>query len=180
VTVTGDFRVEIRPYTAYGDPSLPIALYIAEGGLVGDVSAGDVFMDFIFKFADEAHSGQLYNLEQLASDSDHTVSQEALMSTINMDRLAPTRDASAQRWRLQLVDVNGLLNPVNALGSVSGGLLPLWLGAPSPTEGKSALRMQFPNEDGVAYFAQIQGYIWGPRSVLAPGGPQRPVSALFG
>jgi len=180
MTVTGDFRVEIRPYSAYDDPSLPIGLYIAEGGLVGDVSAGDVFMDFIFKFADNPQVSELFNLEQLAADSDHTAGQEALMSTVNMDRLAPTRDASPQRWRLQLVDVNGLLNPVNALATVSGSLLPLWLGAPSPSEGKSALRIQFPNEDGVAYFAQIQGYIWGPRSVLAQGGPQRPVSALFG
>ena len=61
-----------------------------------------------------------------------------------------------------------------------GPRLPIWLGVVGRQEGDSVITFQFDNVNLRLYQIVIQGYMWGPRSVLAPGGPRRPVGGLFG
>jgi len=174
------FRVDTRPYSAYRDPSLPIAAYIAQGGVAGNASGGEVLMAFRFQGAEtDARVSQMYNLEQLSIDTTDGTGRAVRIDTINMDALAPARQASPQMWQTTLVAFPGSLGSGLVLPATQ---LPIWLGAPAvdPASGDGAIRFTFANVDLILYAITIQGYIWSPRSVLAEGGPQRPVRSLFG
>lgn len=179
MVVVGEFRVDVRPYSGYEDPSLPIGAWVAQGGIAGDASGGDLFMIFSFARDDDAQVTELYNLEQVAIDTTKaTGSEAALMDVLNMDQLAFNRPLTDARYAILLADtISGF-----GVALLEGGFapLPIWLGAPSRVEGDKGLRFQFDNVDLQLYSIIIQGYIWGPRSVLAPGGPRRPVGGLFG
>jgi len=179
MTVTGTFRVDIRPYSGFSDPSLPIASYIGQGGLVGDASAGDLFFNFIFQDGDEPRISEMFNLEQYSIDTNSTADIEGALQTLRMDQLAPNRPASPQIWRFVVINIGGLLSPISAI-QMRDPMLPLWLGAPNGDEGDKGIRIQMPNNDLEFYAVTLQGYIWGPRSVLADGGPRRPANGFFG
>lgn len=173
------FRVDIRPYSGYSDPSLPIAAWIAQGGAVGNASGGALTMSFLFQRDEDAQISELFNLEQISFDTSTDVNRVGMLSTINMDTLAPNRPVSDQIWR---IDTFGDGGPIGLSAGNLDRLLqhPLWLGAPNRVEGDSGLRVTWPNVDLLLYLVTLQGYMWGPRSVLANGGPQRPVGGLFG
>jgi len=177
VTVSNEFRVEVRPYSGHVEPWLPTGSYIAEGGSIGDASGGSVFMNFLFAKEPDPRQSEMYNIEQMAMDVTPIGGVvRALFRTLQMDNLAPTRIASPQKWQVELgtdlVDEHAL-----NLSFLAG--LPLWLGAPSAAT-DCGVRFEFDNLDGTLYAVTIQGFIWGPRSVLAPGGPQRPLGGRFG
>jgi len=176
VTVNAVFRVDTRPYTAYDNPSLPVAAWIAQGGVAGDATAGSVFMNFHFK-DDPQDVSEFFNLEQMSIDIATDANVEVRMETLQMDQLSVNRPASPQVWHLQLNGISGLATGAMPLLS---NQLPLWLGSPAGGEGSSGLSFEFLNIDLRLYAITIQGYMWGPRSVLAPGGPQRPIGGLFG
>lgn len=178
MSVTDEFRIDIRPYSAYEDPSFPIAAYVAQGGSVGDGTAGNLFMQFLFKRTADNAVSELFSLEQLAIDSTGTANVEGTIKTLNMDSLAINRPLSPQTWRVLLQPATGMSVPT-AMDTNKNNFLPLWLGAPFLGEGNSGLEFEWPNTDLRLYQVIIQGYIWGPRSVLAPGGPRRPISGLF-
>ena len=180
MVVQGTFRVDVRPYTGYEDPSLPIGAWVAQGGIAGDASGGDLFMTFNFASDDDAQVTELYNLEQMAIDTTNAASVEtAMMDVLNMDQLSFNRPLTDARYAIRLEDT------ISGFGVALRGIdgtppLPIWLGAPSRVEGPKGLRFQFDNLDLQLYSIILQGYIWGPRSVLAPGGPRRPVGGLYG
>lgn len=177
MAVAQTFRVDVRPYSGYADPSLPVAAWIAQAGIAGDASGGNLFIDFLFQPSDDEQISELFNLEQLSIDTTAAADHAGLMATINMDSLAPNRPASTQMWRV-LIQGSGLGVAAIDIGQFS--VLPLWLGSPSKTEGNGGLRFEFANVDLRLFAVTIQGYMWGPRSVLAAGGPRRPVGGLFG
>ena len=179
MTVVGQFNYDIRPYAGYVDPGLPIGSYIAQGGLVGDSSGGNVVFTFLFQQEQEEQITELFNLEQLTIDTSAQAVQLALMVTVNMDRLSRNRDVSAQQRQF----VTTVVSAGSALNQSEVQAFPIWLGSPnlSARAGTGGLRFSFANVDLRLYQVTIQGYIWGPRSVLAPGGPRRPVAGgLFG
>ena len=171
------FRVDVRPYTGYDDPSLPIAAWISQGGVAGDASGGVLTMTFLFQRDDDARVTELFNLEQISIDTDANADDEFLLRTVNMDNLAQNRPASPQMWSLI---VEGIPSVNMAALRDRSPALPLWIGAPNQDEGDVGLRIQVTNTDLRLYAVTLQGYMWGPRSVLAPGGPRRPVGGLFG
>lgn len=178
MTVSGTFRVDIRPYSGYDDPGLPIGAWIAQGGIAGDASGGQVIMDFLFKQGDDNLVTELYSLDQISVDTTSATTIEIVMETLNMDSLAFNRLASTQKWIMQARNVGSTLGGnVVPLDEIQA--LPIWLGSPNATEGDSGLRYRFLNIDLILFAVLLQGYIWGPRSVLAEGGPRRPVGGLF-
>jgi len=179
VTVIDDFRVDIRPYSGYANPAFPIASYIAQGGSVGDATAGSVFQNLLFRVGEEpfaVQSAQMYNIEQLSIDAATTASPNCLMTTTNMDQLAPTRIASPQKWNLHTVS-DQVGESSLELQALSG--LPIWLGRENSGGLDAGVRFEWDNIDLRLYAVTMQGYCWGPRSVLAEGGPQRPPFGLF-
>ena len=176
MSVQASFRVDVRPYSGYAEPSFPIGAWIAQGGLAGDASGGNLTFDFLFQRDDDALVTELYSLEQISIDSTASANHSGNMQTIRMDQLAPNRPASPSIWGFFLVArVTGA-----ALDLEESNILPLWLGAPNLDEGGKGLRFTFANVDLRLFAITIQGYMWGPRSVLASGGPRRPVGGLFG
>ena len=170
------FRVDVRPYSGYANPSLPIAAWVGQGTAVGDATGGNLNMDFFFQNDDEALITELFNLEQVALDTTAGVNTPGILRLISMDNLAPNRPMFGQIWSFTM---NTRLGDT-AIDMTRGSVLPLWLGAPNREEGDSGIRFFFDNVDARIYGVTIQGYIWGPRSVLAEGGPQRPPNGLFG
>ena len=177
MSVTAAFRVDIRPYSAYDDPGLPVAAWIAQAGIAGDASGGTVLIDFDFQLEAQPVS-ELYNLEQLAIDTDDSSAVDIMMQTQGMDQLAQTRPASPQKWSMTTDGVLGADSAVRLQDAKVG--LPIWLGSPNNIDSNGTLRFIFLNSDGRLYAITAQGYMWGPRSILAPGGPRRPVGGLFG
>lgn len=172
------FRVDVRPYSGYDDPSLPIAAWVSQAGAAGDASGGSINMDVLFHRDGDPQTSELYNLEQIAIDVIATGPLDGSIQSLNMDNLAPNRPLSDQLWSLPIIDAQGSFS---ALDFNSANVLPLWLGAPNrDIEGDSGIRFFFNNVNNRLIQIITQGFIWGPRSILAPGGPQRPVSGFFG
>lgn len=181
MTVLAQFRVDTRPYSGYDDPAFPIASWISQGLVIGDASAGSANIDLLFVFAEGlAAITEMYNLEQLHVDTQVPTTEQILMRTQSMDNLAPNRPAAEQSWLIPLTST-GANDTVMSLVQASG--LPLWLGSPTIVGGggnlDSGLRFEFQNVNLVVYEVSAQGYMWSTRSILAPGGPQRPPFGLF-
>jgi len=177
VSVGFDFRVDIRPYSGYEDPSLPIASWISQAGAAGNASGGSFNMGFFFQLDGDPLISELFSLEQISFDTSVETNRNLLLQTVNMDNLAPNRPGSTQFWKFQIDAV--FSTGVSAI-PLANTMLPLWLGSPNRDEGDSGLRITTSNTDLVLYAATLQGYMWGPRSVLAQGGPRRPTGGLFG
>ena len=178
MSVAVDVRIDVRPYSGYVEPALPIAAYVGQGVLVGDASGGTMDMSFIYQRNDDAQISEMFNLEQIAFDSGIAVGQGVSMRLVAMDSLSQNRPMFGQIWSLQ---TDGILGEADsALAISSGSMLPLWFGSPNRDEGDGLVRFTIPNVDFLIIGCTIQGYMWGPRSVLAPGGPQRPIGSLFG
>jgi len=179
VTVTGVFRYDVRPYSGYSDPGLPVAAYVAQAGLAGDASGGTAVLNFIFMGEQEEQITELFNLEQISIDTDSATVENILMETVNMDTLARNRAASPQKWHLSTVALPATGDSALPVEQMAG--FPLWLGAPNllAVSGTAQLRFRFNNADLRLYAITIQGYIWSARSILAEGGPRRPAEGLF-
>ncbi len=179
MTVFALFPYTIRPYTGYQDPGLPIGAYIAQGGAAGNASGGQLIIEFEFMPEQEELITELFNLESLEIDTDAGILETSIMETINLDTLSRNRPASKRKWQFTTTvhDSDSALRQDLAL------VRPIWLGSPNldARAGTGGLRFSFTNIDLRLYAVTIQGYIWGPRSVLAPGGPRRPPDGgLFG
>ena len=180
MSVGFDFRVDIRPYSGYSDISLPIASWHGEAGAVGDASGGIINMDFLFQRDDDAQISELFNLEALTMDIDADPALEWAMSTTNMDSFATHRPATDRVWKVTMGGIGALSISAGAALN-SPDILPIWLGSPNRNEGDAGLRFRTSNVLNRLYFVQIEGMMWGPRSVLADGGPRRPVGGgLYG
>jgi len=174
-----DFRVDIRPYSGFTDPGLPVASWISQAGGAGDASGGQLDFGFFFQLDGQPLISELFNLEQISIDTTSGTSADCLLETVNMDNLALNRPGSTQQWMFKSAGGTGL-GGRSAYDGFSN-VLPLWLGSPNRDEGDSGLRMTFDNVDLLLVAVTLQGYMWGPRAVLAEGGPRRPVGGgLFG
>lgn len=179
MSVTGNFVYDVRPYSGYTDPSLPTGAYIAQGGIAGDASGGLLTMNFLFQIAEQNRITELFSLEQISLDIADGADVDVVMSTLNMDILSQARAASPQKWFFRVINVTTALG--GAIAEMGTTILPLWLGSPNidALGDAGGLRFQWVNANLRLYAITIQGYIWGPRSILAEGGPRRPVSGLF-
>jgi len=152
-------------------------MYIAQNAVTGDASGGDMIIFFIFKGEGEPVSGRFFNIEQVNVFHSSTSTQVGHFSLNNFETLGPVGLVNRQ-WKFRLVDnVNG----VAAMDEQTYFPLPLFMGSVSPV---ASLAAQFEvgvnNIDLTSLVATIQGYIWEPRSIQAPGGLRRPVDSLYG
>jgi len=172
MTVVGSFNYDIRPYAGYRDPGLPIGSYIAQGGLAGDASGGNIVFTFQFALEEEEKITELFNLEQFEVDTD-SGAVSFMIETVNMDTLSRNRSASKRKWQ-GLTIAHGSDSAITMQASLLG---PLWLGSPNldARAGTAGLRFSFINVNLRLHAVTVQGYIWSSRSILAEGGPRRPV-----
>lgn len=179
MSVFGTFRIDTRPYTGYQDPGLPIGSWIAQAGIAGDASGGILRMNFLIELEGGVRVSELYNIEQVSIDTSSANNRTFILATVNMDTLSPVRQASPQKWQLATALATSTSESALELDKLTG--LPLWLGAPAPDSpaGDKGFSLTMANIDLLLVASTFQGFIWGPRAVLAPGGPRRPPGGFF-
>jgi len=179
MTVTGIAPVSPRMWRGFDDPSLPVGAYISLGLAVGDASGGFLEIEHQFKLAGQAGNGRFYNIEQMNAFSTDATFVSAFLVAVGFEEL-PTANITVQRWVFTLnLDAGGF-----AVGQFSTGLpnFPIFIGQSSPDISVlAAVRVGLANPGaGLVLQSVIQGYIWEPRSVMAAGGLQRPLTSLYG
>lgn len=177
MSVATNFRTEVRPYSGYDAPALPVGAWIAQGVITGDASGGASQMNFLFQFGNNPLNSQLYSLEQFTAESNSANTEQGDFETINMDRLTSQLVLPVTRQAFTIT-ADAIGSAVASLGDMAG--LPFWLGGPNVANLECGLRFQFQNTNTRVHTVSCQGYIWGPRSMLAEGGPQRPLNGFFG
>jgi len=169
--------ISIRLWRGYDDPGLPVGMYFGQNAVTGDMTGGSQTVLFVFKGANEPVSGRFFNVEQINVMHTDTVVKNGFVQATNFETLGPVGLVNRQ-WRLRLQpNTNG----VAAMSDESWFPLPLFLGSVAPVPALSAqVEVGVDNVTVSSFIATIQGYIWEPRSVQAPGGLRRPLDSLYG
>lgn len=179
MSVLVEDRVERRSWRGYDDPGLPVGMWVGEVEATGDASAGFVQLSLLFQIAADPLSAFLFNLEQImiSHDNEGGGTDIATLSAVRLGFLTDSRPfAASQRWNFQL-DNSG---PRDVPAFANALTRPLFLGRPTTRGNTATLEAQLLNVNLVGYTMQAQGYVWEPRSILAPGGLRRPTDSLFG
>jgi len=177
VTVSVVNAIAIRPWRGYDDPGLPVGMWFAQNAVTGDASGGDMIIFFVFKGEGEPVSGRFFNIEQINFFHSDTTAKAGHVVLNNWETIGPVGLVNRQyRFRLQS-NANGL----SAMNEEVYFPLPLFLGSVAPIASLAAdVEVGVDNVDLTSFVATLQGYIWEPRSIQAPGGLRRPVDSLYG
>ena len=179
MTIVLDVPIRRLAFRGFDDPALPTGIWWGTGVLVGDASGGSMQVRFSLKTEGQPVSGEMWNLEQAMAFIGSDQSRDAFITAAG---LSPSRDLPGVDaiYRAVLSDMgpgqgqSGLANEFSQLplflGSVRGGA------DTSATIGLGLVNLTA----AVALSCSMMGYIWGARSILAEGGPQRPPRGLFG
>lgn len=170
-------RIQNRPFRAFEDPGLPQGLWVAATTLSGDASGGLANIQVLFQLSAEPLSGLYYNLEQWSFSDDGIDSggPDIEVNVVNLDFVTPATPIA--QWSWGSVRHIGAGKPGNSSNSMPR---PLFLGTPNAPGNTAQVIFGTDNVNGSFYRCVAQGYIWGPRSVLAPGGLRRPVDGIYG
>jgi len=177
MSVTGETPVSYRRFNGYRDPRLPEGSWFASTSVVGDASGGEALTRLIFQLASQgARSSRMFSIEKISTDSTLTVAETARIQTTNME--GPPSGTLSNRYTLLMPLPQA--SPGPAVDARSLVFLPLFIGASRAQGLQSDLNIVFNNVTTILYAFEAQGYWWGPRSILADGGPQRPPHGLYG
>lgn len=168
-----------RAWRGYDDPGLPVGMYIAYGVVLGDASGGRQEVEIEFKRANAAVSGNHYNIEQMNVFVAGTVTTLDLkIQAINFERLQNFM-IGERIWRYDLSS-DGSAAVAGSNQAISFPL-PKFLGQGSIVPGEaSTFTCSVNNVLSNLLSVAVQGYIWEPRSMMAPGGLRRPIDGLYG
>jgi len=175
MAVTTNIDVHQRPWQGYDDPGLPVGMWIAQGTLLGTATGGAQDIGFVFKGEGDPLGARFFNIEQVEI---HTTRVGTIEGSLILDNF-------------DLVSATGLVNRRIHFTLISDGItdssmrsdilpLPIFMGRPLLPDLTTELRAEIINTDGETLFFTGQGYIWEPRSLLAPGGLRRPLDSLYG
>lgn len=170
---------KIRPFRGFAQPELPDGFWAAHASVLGDGSGGLQSVNIRFSSATEPNVSTLWNLEQLLIF--HQNNNNVRVDFGNMDIFPPESSTGALSKLIHLTLVDFGTAPVGRglpLTDVSSSL-PIFLGA-AGKDVNGDLTFDIDNVTGVSFSVFAQGYFWGPASINAPGGPQRPLTGLYG
>ncbi len=163
-----------RPWRGYDDPGLPEGAWFAAGQNVGDASGGTLEFQLRFKDAGSPRTNRFFNLEQIFCHLS-ALTQDFELQMLNMDDW-PAAITQDFRWILE-----GVAGPSTATTTLVQTGKPIFLGRASTPNAIGAMNVitANPTASNIAAF-YAQGYWWGPRSVMAPGGLRRPIDSIYG
>lgn len=176
MSVTEEVRIRNRPWRGYDDPGLPVGMWYAWVGVTGDASGGDRILRFEFEEEASPLTGRHYNIEQLETHQETAFTRTAAMFLLGCSQFI---DGALQNRQYSLL-IAANDNGDSALASGSMLPRPIFLGQRDDDAAAMAVQLHLANDDGSAFFARIEGYVWEARSVQAAGGLRRPVDALYG
>jgi len=172
VSVITAVTVALRPFSGYRDPRFPLGIWRGVESSIGDASGGFNEVDIRFQFTEGARSSLFFSLEQLMITNTESAQREARLFTLNMDRVDPTTLPTPAWTVLLKATIVGAAAALLDRGS-------LFLGSPSDPNATAILGVQMTNVLNAIMHINVQGYYWGPRSVLQDGGLQKPPQGLF-
>jgi len=176
MTVFDTAQVVFYEFPGHADPGLPIGAWAAQGNVTGDASAGSRILDVVFAPSTQPRNSLMYSLEQLSVLDESNTSSVIEVSTVNLGQAAST-DFS-QAWAANMVADTAGVN-ANLLAADAQFFRGLFLGRSSGQSVGVLLRIGADNIDTEDIIVHAEGYMWGVRSLNAPGGPRRPVSGLY-
>lgn len=176
MSVITDVPVHYRWWDGYQEPQFPAGLWMARALVVGDLSGGQRIARVQFRTTGSRRSTLYYNLEQvMVSDTEGTAKKMDL-STFNMDPLPAGTLSLPINLTIQLQQATILSN----IDTKDYPPLPIFLGSPAGSIADSQLVLEVANVNAQFFQIGVQGYWWDQRAVGAQGGPQRPLTRLYG
>lgn len=177
MTVLAVQDVFYRRYSGYPDSGLPEGMWMGGGAVLGDATGGTSVITLHFNPGSDVVSSRIYSLDQLAVYTDLGVSENVVMEQFNLGGPPSLAVGFRGFYRLDILSLFGL--GVSALQTRDAAFLPLFLGAQEDAAQTSQLAVTGINTDGRTLTFEAQGYWWGPRSILVPGGPRRPADGMY-
>ncbi len=181
--MSNEVDVQRREFAGFRDPGLPIGTWQGFVTVGGDASGGVRQALVTFKQPGDPLSGNMYSLDQLTVQDSDEATKFLTVTAANMDplRVGPIEIGIGQSFACQLIGVADA--SAGFEGSRIAGRdvsqLPMWLGRALDAVNNAQLRLFLTNVDLALMSVGAQGYIWGPRSITADGGPRRPVSSMY-
>lgn len=172
MAVITEFPVVVREFSGFDDPRYPSGYWAAAGVVIGDATGGTMTAQLNYARATELRNSQYYSLEQFQAWRDFENAEVGQLAFSNFQGPSTNR----------FFGVAFVATAVGLSLILGGDLLPLqplWLGRQADPNTSSALALILTNTDTVVVNVRAEGYIWGPRSVAVPGGPQRPPTGLY-
>jgi len=168
--------VSYRRYQGYADPRFPEGFWFSKVTATGDASGNPMTLTHILADGSNPLSSRIWSLEQVAL---RVSVAQARQDIIRMGGLRdPTLTGTLQvEWILQRIAPD--------VGAFSGwqardmAFLPVHLGGQRVGGTSAFVEVDTINENGAVHVFYATGYWWGARSVLADGGPQRPLTGIF-
>lgn len=169
----------IRPFMGFEDPGLPTGVWMGRVSSLGDGTGGLNRARIEFQ-ASGGRTGQYFSLEQIMCRSTRvTVADNLRFQISNMDPfiLGQSNGAFADTYLIPIQQNVAAFAMVMNLATA--GLLPLFLGTPDADGNSAGVSIEDDNVVATSVDFRAQGYVWGPRSVLSPGGLRRPIDGLY-
>jgi len=168
----------IRPFRGYTDPALPDGYWAAHGGILGDASGGLMSINIRMSASAQPAVSLLWNLEQLVADStpDTNVTFRLDFGGFDVQPLQGSTGSLTKLIQLNLASINNITGQAMPIEQTK---VPIFLGA-ARKDVNVDLGFDKQNVDGSSFSVFAQGYFWGPAAINAPGGPQRPLTSLYG
>ena len=173
VTVLQDITYE--RFNGWREPQFPEGMWFGHAEASGDASGGPLLINLLLLPGTLATlSSKLFTVE--------AISYETNGSGVNVVRFNATGfigQLGGERRNVlsTLTQSNG--NVGNSIQGRDLAALPKWLGSQRAVGQAATFQAVSTNENGVDMIFEASGYWWGPRAVLANGGPQRPPGGLY-
>ena len=174
MSILATLPIRRREFAGFDDPSLPEGIWQGEVTRVGDASGGIVTVGLIFNIGTGTpRDSRFYSLEQLSVFYTDNTQGSFVFSILGMGE----RTVAGASFVL-----DGVLFNTTDIGAAQrdiGALLPLFLGRQSDAGTSSNIQVSAPNANVQTLTMTAMGYMWGPRSINALGGPSRPLQGIF-
>ncbi len=167
----------IRPFRGFPEPQLPDGYWVVHASALGDLSGGVLSVNIRFSAATEPNPSTLWNLEQLAITAPTgTVGIRVDYGNMDFHPIGTSTGSLSKLFTLNTdrTEVSSAESPL-----INRRLIPVFLGQ-ARKDVSGDLSFDVDNADGVSLSVLAQGFFWGPGAINAPGGPQRPLTSLFG
>lgn len=177
MAVITNTNVQYRQFNGYSDPRYPQGMWFGASTSVGDATGGVNEAVLVFTLSTiTALGSRIFNMEQFSVRSSRDADADIRFSHINLTGPQPP---GLQHYSLALVS-----DAISSSASVSARdmrtLVPLFLGSQRLQGVTAGIAIDNANNDTEIMVFEAQGYWWGPRSVMADGGPQRPPTGMYG
>lgn len=180
MTLIANIPVQQLYFRGDDDLSLPAGIWWMSSTLVGDASGGFIGVRAEFHAEGAPLSGDFFSLEQISALLTINSDTNMFLRTVGMAP-QPRLAAFDRIWHLQMEALDASLGN-SSLGAATFQMLPLFLGTNRGTvDDIGVLEVGVANPSATdSLSVSMMGYRWTSRSIMATGGPQRPMRSIFG